>query len=79
METNALYACRGVVIRVLGLVGNRALVINCLEKKVPYWLNMETESNWEPMTKEQFLKETEMVFPHFTVPESGCSLPVIIS
>lgn len=65
MEINALYACRGVVIRVLGLVGNRALVINCLEKKVPYWLNMETECNWKPMTQEQFLKETKTNFPSF--------------
>ena len=70
MLINELYACRGVVIRVLGLMDNRALVINCLEKKVPYWLNMETADNWETISQEQLLSETKTIFPSFDeIPE----------
>ena len=70
MLNNGLYTCRGVVIRVLGLVGNRAFAINCLGKRMPYWLNLETECNWEKLTQEQLLTETKTVFPSFDeIPE----------
>ena len=65
MKVNDLFIQNGSIFRLLGDSGDRALIINCLEKKMPYWTNMDFLDETEVITQEQLLDSTNTVFPGY--------------
>ena len=65
MKINDLFIANGAIYRLLSATDDRALIINCLEKKMPYWTNMEILGAPEILSQEQLLKETNTVFPGY--------------
>jgi len=65
VNVNDLFIQNGSIFRLLGASGDRALIINCLEKKMPYWTNMDFLDETEVITQEQLLDRTNTVFPDY--------------
>ena len=65
MKINDLFVLNGAIYRLLSVTGGKALIINCLEKKMPYWTNMELLDESEIASQEQLLVDTNVDFPNF--------------
>ena len=65
MKVNDLFTQHGSIFRLLGVSGNKALIINCLEKKMPYWVNMETIQDSELTTQEHLLEKLNVDLPTY--------------
>ena len=65
MNVNDLFTQHGSIFRLLGASGDKALIINCLEKKMPYWVNMETIQDSELTTQEHLLERLNVNLPPY--------------
>ena len=65
MKDHELLLKNGKIFRVLASSGTKALVISCLEKKMPYWENMESPDSFETITLDRLLEATNVSFPDY--------------
>ena len=65
MKANDLFIEHGVIYRVLSITDSQALVINCLEKKMPYWRNLELLDKPQTISEQQLLNNTNICFPNY--------------
>ena len=67
MKDNDLFLIEGKIFRVLSSTDTKPLVINCLEKKMPYWENMETVAMSEQVTEDRLFKTSNISFPDYNI------------
>ena len=67
MKKNDLFLNQGILFRVLDNTDNQVLVLNCLERKTPYWSNMKPTADLEIVPQERLLQATNMTFPDFSL------------
>lgn len=65
MKVNDLFIEHGVIYRVLSITDSQALVINCLEKKMPYRRNLELLGKPQTISEQQLLNDTNICFPNY--------------
>ena len=65
MKDNDLFLIEGRIFRVLSSTDTEALVINCLEKKMPYWENMETVGMYEQVSEDKLFEISNITFPDY--------------
>lgn len=65
MKINELFAYRGSIFRTLFLTDEKVLLINCLEKKMPFWMNYELLDETEKVSENQLLEQTNTSFPPY--------------
>lgn len=65
MKNNDLFLIEGRIFRVLSSTNTEALIINCLEKKMPYWENMETVAMYEQVSEDKLFEISNITFPDY--------------
>ena len=66
MKYNDLFLIEGKIFRVLSSTDNEALVINCLERKMPYWENMEVVDMSKQVSEDNLFEATNTSFPDYS-------------
>ena len=65
MKENDLLLINGEIYRLLNLSDSKALVINCLKKKMPYQIDFELLGSPEMISQEQLLEHAHIIFPDY--------------
>ena len=65
MKANYLFLTEGKIFRVLSSTDTESLVINCLEKKMPYWENMEVVDMSEQLSEDRLFEVSNVSFPDY--------------
>lgn len=63
MKKNSLLKYENHIIRVLEIQAEDSLIIDCLKRTMPKWVNMELLKGYQPITEEELQKETNIVLP----------------
>lgn len=62
MLKNDLLKNDGEIIRIITIKNNQALVIDCIKRNMPYWINIELLESYIPCNDQELL-----IIPHFCI------------